>query len=115
MTAAVHVASKQQTGTVPAEWVAKMNSKWAKCDSRGRTVYVHLEDDAMTLEAPAEGFQYEEGVFAADFEPMCAGLQVDCSLLPTFAVLSHVHVYASGYRKWRRLPFVFSISSVAVR
>jgi len=68
--AAAHFASKQQTGNVPAEWVAKMDSKWAKCVSHGRTVYVHLEDDTMTLEAPAEGVQYEEGVFAADFEPM---------------------------------------------
>jgi hypothetical protein len=71
-TAAAHFTSKRETGSVPAEWTAKMNSKWAKCVSRGRTVYVHLEDDTMTLAAPPEGVQYEEGVFSADFEPMCA-------------------------------------------
>ena len=60
---------------MPGEWLAKMTSNWAKCVSRGRTVYVHLDNDTMTLIPPPEGVQYEEGVFSSDFETMYARFQ----------------------------------------
>ena len=75
--AAAHYAAKQQTGSVPSEWVAKMASNWCRCVSLGRTVYVHLENGSSTLDAPSEGVQYDEGTFVADFEPIWAGIAPD--------------------------------------
>ena len=75
--AAAHYAAKQQTGSVPSEWVAKMASNWCRCVSLGRTVYVHLENGSSTLDAPSEGVQYDEGTFVADFEPIWASIAPD--------------------------------------
>lgn len=44
-------------------------------------MYVHLENDTMTLVPPPEGVQYEEGVFSSDFEPMYAPIPVSVESL----------------------------------
>jgi hypothetical protein len=72
---------------VPGEWLAKMTSNWAKCVSRGRTVYVHLDNDTMTLIPPPEGVQYEEGVFSSDFEPMYASMPLSAESLMSVCIV----------------------------